>query len=402
MKIDVGESLLGSYLRHVRICFIVQPNWKPSGNWLPFPDHYDQVLGEYNRIQKHPAFTEIFKTSFDHTIRQTEIDMLGLDQEGVLYAANVAFNENGISYGPKTDTRNRVIKNLLRAYLALSYYFPGNKMVLMFCSPKVSGPTEEIILDYFKILQSDFNSSMAEFRYYSNNNFRDSILLETLDCTGEEFDTSELFLRSFKLISLFGNETGEEESLSDEKQEPFEGEKMVPPVAQIEEAPVTQVHKSGPEPVQNTESAPVLTETTTEKEGTSVHEKHGEAEEPAPLDEEAKIRKEIEKVRNRVPRWLQRPAQNNSRILIAFLNLMEKNENISLEMLAGECKDVPNFMGNYAQMINIADKNHGKVFGGTSEKLTLWDPVKDFIIQEYILAKKSYYEKDDQNEIGGA
>jgi hypothetical protein len=320
--------------------------------------------------------------------------MLGLDQEGVLYAANVAFNENGISYGPKTDTRNRVIKNLLRAYLALSYYFPGNKMILMFCSPKVSGPTEDIILDYFKILRADFNSSMAEFRYYSNNIFRDSILLETLDCTGEEFDTSELFLRSFKLISLFGNETGEEESLSDEKETPVSSEETAQPVAFVE----TEIYETGSELARDTESGSVITETVQVKEGSIGAEVIGGTEESVPQDEEAKIRKETEKVRNRVPRWLKRPAQNNSRILIAFLNLMEKNESVSLEMLAGECKDVPNFMGNYAQMINIADKNHGKVFGGTSEKLTLWDPVKEFIIQEYISAKKSFYEKDEQKE----
>ena len=398
MKIDVGESLLGSYLRHVKKCFIVQPNWKPSGNWIPVPDRYDPVFGEYNRIQKHPAFTEIFKTNFDHTIRQTEIDMLGLDQEGVLYAANVAFNENGISYGPKTDTRNRVIKNLLRAYLALSYYFPGNKMVLMFCSPKVLGPTEEIILDYFKILHSDFNTSMAEFRYYSNNDFRDSMLLETLDCTGEEFDTSELFLRSFKLISLFGNETGEEETLSDEKEEPVLNEETANPVALVE----TDVQEPRPDPAKNMESGSVVTETMQEKEGSTGTEKRERSVEQAPHDEDAKIIKEIEKVRNRVPRWLKRPAQNNSRILIAFLNLMEKQEIISLETLAEECKDVPNFMGNYAQMINIADKNHGKVFSGASEKLTLWEPVKEFILQEYISAKKSYYEMDEQNENAGA
>jgi hypothetical protein len=398
MKIDVGESLLGSYLRHVRKCFIVQPNWKPSGNWRPVPDHYDQVLGEYDRIQKHPAFTEIFKTSFDLTIGQTEIDLLGLDQEGILYAANVAFNENGISYGPKTDTRNRVIKNLLRAYLALSYYFPGNKLVLMFCSPKVSGPTEDIILNYFKILHSEFNSSMAEFRYYSNNVFRDSILLETLDCSGDEFDTSELFLRSFKLISLFGNDTTEEQTPSEEKEEAAPVEDTTGGVLNAEDFPVPEENEPESDSGQKEQNSPVETEQPREEgmiAATAVTEESGQ-------DEDEKVSKEIKKVKNRVPRWLKRPAQNNSKILIAFLNLMEKSEFVSLEQLAEECKDVANFMGNYAQMINIADKNHGKVFGGTSDKMTLWEPVKEFIIQEYINSKNAFYEKDGQEEIPGA
>ena len=53
--------------------------------------------------------------------------------------------------------------------------------------------------------------------------------------------------------------------------------------------------------------------------------------------------------------------------------------------------DVKNFMGNFAQMNNIADKNHGKVFAVTGDVVNLWEPVKDFIIQEYIEFKKSYY-----------
>jgi hypothetical protein len=33
MKIEIGESLISSYLNHVEKCKIVQTNWKVSGNW---------------------------------------------------------------------------------------------------------------------------------------------------------------------------------------------------------------------------------------------------------------------------------------------------------------------------------------------------------------------------------
>jgi len=33
MKIEIGESLISSYLSHVEGCRIVQTNWKKSGNW---------------------------------------------------------------------------------------------------------------------------------------------------------------------------------------------------------------------------------------------------------------------------------------------------------------------------------------------------------------------------------
>ena len=33
MKIEIGESLGYSYLRHVKGCWLVQTNWKASDNW---------------------------------------------------------------------------------------------------------------------------------------------------------------------------------------------------------------------------------------------------------------------------------------------------------------------------------------------------------------------------------
>lgn len=33
MKIEIGESLLQSYLKHVENCLISQTNWKTSSNW---------------------------------------------------------------------------------------------------------------------------------------------------------------------------------------------------------------------------------------------------------------------------------------------------------------------------------------------------------------------------------
>ena len=33
MKIEIGESLIFSWMRHVQGCPIVQTNWKPSPAW---------------------------------------------------------------------------------------------------------------------------------------------------------------------------------------------------------------------------------------------------------------------------------------------------------------------------------------------------------------------------------
>jgi hypothetical protein len=371
MKIDIGESLVYSYLRHVKNCTIVQTNWKPSGNWIPESIFFEKAGREFERIQRHPAFVEIFKTGFEHTIKQTEIDVLGLDMEDTVYAVNVAFHEYGINFGAKTDTRNRVIKNLLRAYLTMMIFFPGKKHVLMFCAPKVSPNTEEIINEYFKILHKDFNSQQSQFGYISNELFRDKVLMETLDCIQQEFDTSELFLRSFKLLTIYADETPAEESMS------FNIREEKKPVVKKSDPPVSGTVEMLPSVIINDipENEPVVSETENK--------------------EDDKYRIEMLKVLSRIPKWLKHPDQTNSRILITFLTLAEKSEVVTIEQLAGACADVPKFSGNFAQMNNIAEKNHGKVFSIVNGFVTIWEPVREFIIQQYIEFKKSYYRETE-------
>ena len=36
MKIEIGESLGYSYLRHVKQCWLVQANWKVSDHWAKY------------------------------------------------------------------------------------------------------------------------------------------------------------------------------------------------------------------------------------------------------------------------------------------------------------------------------------------------------------------------------
>ena len=361
MKLDICESLVYSYLRHIKKCQVTQINWKPSGNWAIDKDLYNSASAEYERIQQHKLFYQIFKTDFDATLSQTELDVLGIDANGTIYVANTAFNENGVHYGSKTDTRNRVVKNLLRAHLALSCYFPKNRHVLMFCSPKVLASTDEVIRFYFNVLDREFTSRQTKFIYLANDAFRDKVLMETLDATQHEFDTSELFLRSFRLLTAYTGETQEEPEMRNEPEE-------IRPEAQPASAEETEVM-------------------------IAIQENPTEEASAIPADQEAddgrRAESEILKIRNRVPKWFQNPKQYNSKILITFLQMKETSDKVSLADLAAACKGIRNFSGNFVQMNNMADKNHGKVFNGTSDDISLWEPVSDFILTEYALYKKS-------------
>lgn len=480
MKIDIGESLVNSYLRHVMGCCIVQSNWKPSDNWPVGEMDLALARREFERIQRHKAFTEIFKTGFEQTVRQTEVDVLGYTHDKTIYAANVTFHKYGINFGSRTDTRNRVIKSLLRAYLALICYFPGYKHVLLYCSPKVTGITEEVLQDYFRILKQDFSSEEVEFKYLSNDSFRDQVLMHTLDSAQEHFDTSELFLRSFKLLTVYAGDEAEEEGegaeppaepqerksvrtrrtsgeergggapvAEDPRSDPGRqsGPAASPPVYSQAVDPVAgegsaaatgyPAPESMPEP-ERKEAEQILpgSETPGESAATPpartrkreriksatpvrpavsfVREEIPVQEEPATVEEspeetprvndeaptvqeedaETLIEQEIAKVKSRVPKWFQRSSQNNSKILIRFMELYEKDENVSLRQLSEMCGDVKNFAVNFAQMNKVNGRNHGKVFTVKGETVVLWEPVRDYIIQEYIAFKKSYYSEE--------
>jgi hypothetical protein len=92
---------------------------------------------------------------------------------------------------------------------------------------------------------------------------------------------------------------------------------------------------------------------------------------------------EVKKVTRRLPRWFRNKSQNNSKILVEFLKLYVQNQAVDVHLLKGQCSSVRDFYGNYNQMKNFGEKNHGKVFEEKDGVIMLWEPVKDFILKLY-------------------
>jgi hypothetical protein len=202
MKIEMGESLIYSYMRHVKQCLIAQTNWKPSGNWIIPENIKENVIYEFDKINKHYAFTGVFKSNLDQTIKQAEIDVLGITNNNHVFAYEVAYHENGLQYGGKIETRERIIKKMLRTYLSLLLFFPNQQYEIAFCSPKVTPATERNINEYFEVLTNEFQTDRVKYKYYSNESFANEIYQKTIDNTMSEADTSELFIRSIKLHKI--------------------------------------------------------------------------------------------------------------------------------------------------------------------------------------------------------
>ncbi len=199
MKIEIGESLCYSYLRHVKQCWLVQTNWKVSEHWERKNNAELETLFQTMK-QKFDKDGTVFKQTknAEQFVKQGEIDVLGIDQEGNIHALDVAFHEAGLNYGGGAD--NRVLKKILRTYICLNaYHPPETKFHIYFASPKVHNAVQEPLENLFAVLQEEYGD--ANWHLLTNDNFA-QIVSETLEKASEVADTSELFVRSWKLLNL--------------------------------------------------------------------------------------------------------------------------------------------------------------------------------------------------------
>lgn len=95
---------------------------------------------------------------------------------------------------------------------------------------------------------------------------------------------------------------------------------------------------------------------------------------------------EIKKVKRKIPLWLTKQSQYNYKILKTYMDLSQNGKHtisvISLERFSG-IKESKKFLGHYNQLKTISEKNHAKVFEEKNDQINLWEPVKDFIVQQF-------------------
>ena len=92
---------------------------------------------------------------------------------------------------------------------------------------------------------------------------------------------------------------------------------------------------------------------------------------------------ELNKLYKRIPKWFSNPNQINSQILIKFLELNEKQNEVHFEDLEVRCKNINSFNNNFTQMKSFGERNHGKVFEVFDSLIVLWQPINEFILSEY-------------------
>ena len=217
MKIEMGESLFYSWLRHVKECQIVQTNWKISPKWeIKFSDDLENIMSKTDELFSNKYGYKIYKqnTSLKQLLQQAECDALGVcvsDGVSEIYAVDVAFHESGLNYGGLDETVARVVKKCIRTAMCIYGYFGVKKANIIFASPKIN----KQILYALQPCFIDLNEMMLEmgfefdFRIIANDDFLNSVLRPILEVSGNIADTAELFMRSYQMLSLF------EENLKD-------------------------------------------------------------------------------------------------------------------------------------------------------------------------------------------
>ncbi|MFE8698265.1 hypothetical protein ACFYKT_18235 [Cytobacillus sp. FJAT-53684] len=213
MKIEIGESLMLSWLRHVKKCQSVQLNWKPSINhWeLSNEREIELIMQTVNAHYEERYSFNVFKNnkSYMQLLQQGELDALGLHiQNGVIkdiYGVDVAFHEAGLNYGSKIETLERVIKKIVRTAMLLFGYFNMRKGTIIFASPKINNAVYEPLQSSVKELEGLFKSMELDFEIelLANVNFKSQVLDPVLQLSSSVADTSELFLRSIQMYNMF-------------------------------------------------------------------------------------------------------------------------------------------------------------------------------------------------------
>ena len=218
MKIEMGESLFYSWLRHAKECQIVQTNWKSSPKWdFECSEEIEEMLKELDNYFRQQSGDVVFKKngSLSQIVQQGECDVLGIHvntesasdgySKNMYYAVDVAFHLGGLNYGSKKETVLKVVSKCVRTAFCLYGYFATRDAEIVFASPKITPatlkeltPMVEYVDKYFK--SKGFN---YDFRIICNEEFKTMALDPVLALGGDVADTSELFMRAYQLVGMF-------------------------------------------------------------------------------------------------------------------------------------------------------------------------------------------------------
>lgn len=223
MKIEIGESLLLPWLRHVKNCKIAQTNWKPSFlSWeIKNEVTLQKLMTDSDFFFREKYDYEIYgkTSSYSKLIQKAKIDVLGIAYENddpYIYSINAAYHEDGLDYGSEDDTAIKVINSMLRAAICIYGYFGWSTGDIIFASPKIKKDTLEILkpcIEQASIVLRD-NGLNYNLQLIANRDFNEKIIQPVLAVTSLVGGTAELYVRRLQSDNLFTDDKQTEKILS--------------------------------------------------------------------------------------------------------------------------------------------------------------------------------------------
>jgi len=159
----------------------------------------------FDKINSSSLFKGVFKNNeYEQLIKQAEIDVLGINTtEKSVFGIDVAFHTAGLNYGSVDETKFRILKKIFRTIFVLQTYFSDfDKFNSFFVTPKANPSTEKPIRELIEEANKLINDEMILVNFICNESFFNSIVDTTINNIDDDNDTSELFLRSIKLLQL--------------------------------------------------------------------------------------------------------------------------------------------------------------------------------------------------------
>lgn len=226
MKIEMGESLFYSWLRHAMDCQIVQTNWTTSKYWtLLHEDELNDIMSKTDQFFKDKYGYSIYKKtrSLSQLFQQAECDVLGIAiKSGVnkVYAVDVAFHEDGLNYNGKDKTIMKILAKCLRTAMCVYGYLDTKEAEIIFASPIIKGPMFNALKPCLKDMQDCMDNLGFNFTFHviANEEFRSNILDPILGMSKDIKDTNELFIRSYHMLQIFDEKKKKNARVKKQKQ----------------------------------------------------------------------------------------------------------------------------------------------------------------------------------------
>lgn len=213
MKIEMGESLAATWLKHIMGCQIVQTNWKRSPAWSQF--HEQEMEGLFTRARQF--FGDDLRVfgrnrNVGQIERQAECDVFGVSITNAMplyYVVETAFHSSGLHY---RDSITKVASKMVKAAFVLYNYLGTKRGSIIFATPKVSEVIHHGLETAVVRIQEFFANDELEFEFefslITGERFKNDFLEPVKNLKGVVSDTSELFLRAYQLAQFFENENG--------------------------------------------------------------------------------------------------------------------------------------------------------------------------------------------------